>query len=176
MTFTDYLVDSLLVLLVVRQIRESRWDRRAVILPLAITAFVAYKYLDTIPTAGNDLLFITGLTLIGVVCGTVSGLATRIRTDGGQFALVRAGWVSAGVWVASMGSRFGFALWASHGGGPAIARFTVENHLTADVWVAALVLMALAEVVARVGLLSYRAYRAVRVAAEQPQGEMLVTV
>ena len=36
MTFIDYLVDSVLVLIVFRQIRESRFDRRAIILPLAI--------------------------------------------------------------------------------------------------------------------------------------------
>ena len=177
MTFSDYLIDSLLVLLVVRQIREARWDRHAVILPLAITGYVGFSYLHNIPTAGNDLLLIVGLALVGVVCGMVSGLATRIRTDGGRYAWVRAGWIAAGVWVASMSARFAFAVWASHGGGPTLARFTIDNHLTPSVWVAALVLMALGEVVTRVGLVSYRAARAVRAAtATEPQPQTLVTV
>jgi hypothetical protein len=172
MTFTDYLVDSLLVLLVVRQIREVRWDRRAIVLPLAITAYVVYTYVHSIPTSGNDLLLVTGLTLVGVVSGTVSALATRVRTDGGRYALVRAGWIAAGIWVLSMSARFAFAVWASHSGGPTLARFTLDNHLTPDVWVAALVLMALGEVVTRVGLISYRAYRAVNQQVA-PQPELL---
>ena len=177
MTFADYLLDSLLVLLVVRQILEARWDRRAVILPLAITGYVGYNYLHTIPTAGHDLLLIVALALVGVLCGTISGLATRIRTDGSRYAWVRAGWIAAGVWVASMSARFAFAVWASHGGGPALARFTIDNHLTPNAWVAALVLMALGEVVTRVGLVSYRAARAVRGAlADEPRAEVLVTV
>ena len=177
MTFADYLLDSLLVFLVVRQIREARWDRRAVILPLAITAYVGYRYLHTIPTSGNDLLLVVGLALVGVLCGTVSGLATRIRTDVGQYAWVRAGWIAAGVWVASMSARFAFAVWASHGGGPALARFTIDNHLTPNVWVAALVLMALGEVATRVGVVSYRAARAVRAgSATEPQAVTAVTV
>jgi hypothetical protein len=177
MTLLDYLVDTLLVLLVVRQIREARWNARAVLLPLAITGYVGYKYLHTIPTGGNDLLLIAGLTLVGVLCGTVSGLATRIRTDGGAYPLVRAGWVAAGIWVASMSARFAFAVWASHGGGPALARFTIDNHLTPTVWVAALVLMALGEVITRVGVVTYRGYRAVRAAEQsQPQAPTFVTV
>ena len=167
MTLTDYLVDSLLVLLVVRQIREARWDRRAIVLPLVITAYVVYTYVHSIPTSGNDLLLITGLTLVGVLSGTISALATRVRTDGGRYALVRAGWIAAGIWVASMSARFAFAVSASHSGGPALARFTIDNHLTPNVWVAALVLMALGEVVTRVGLISCRAYRAVTAAREQ---------
>jgi hypothetical protein len=177
MNFGDYLLDSVFVLLVLRQIREVRWDRRAVILPLAITGYVGYKYLHTVPTSGNDLLLIAGLALVGVVCGTVSGLATRIRTDGGPHAWVRAGWIAAGVWVASMSARFAFAVWASHSGGPVLARFTIDHHLTPNVWVAALVLMALGEVVARVGLVSYRAARAQRFTSPaEPQEQTLVSV
>lgn len=177
MSFGDYLLDTLFVLLVLRQIREARWDRGAVILPLAITGYVGYKYLHAIPTAGNDVLLIAGLAAVGVLCGTVSGLATRIRTDGGRYAWVRAGWIAAGVWVASMSARFAFAVWASHGGGPALGRFTLDNHLTPNVWVAALVLMALGEVVTRVGVVSYRANRALHVAAQpEPQKQTFATV
>ena len=49
MTFTDYLLDSLLVLLVFRQVREARLDRMAVLLPLGIAAIVGNSYLHSDP-------------------------------------------------------------------------------------------------------------------------------
>jgi hypothetical protein len=168
MTFGDYLIDTVLVLLVVRQIREARFDRKALLLPLVIVGVVAQKYLKTIPTGTNDLLLIGGLALAGLVFGLVSALATRIRLDRGV-PLVKAGWLAAGVWVFSMGSRFAFGVWATHGGGPALARFTVAQHLDARVWTAALVLMALAEVVSRTLVLYARARRvAVATAPDAP--------
>jgi hypothetical protein len=92
MTFIDYLVDSILILIVVRQVVESRFDKRAIILPLAIVAVVAHSYLHAIPTGGNDLLLIAGLAGVGVLLGTLSGLVTRVRADSGQYALVKPGW------------------------------------------------------------------------------------
>jgi len=165
MSFSDYLFDTVLVLLVVRQIRESRFTTRMVVLPLAIIAAVVKSYLHTIPTSGNDLVVIAGLTAIGIVFGTISALTTRVRTDGGRYALIKAGWVSAGVWVLSMGGRFGFAIWATHGGGPSLYRFSLAHHLSIDVWTAAIVLMALGEVLARTGLMVVRTQRAL---ATQP--------
>jgi hypothetical protein len=162
MTFSDYLIDVLLIAIVFRQIRESCFDRRAILLPLGIAAWVCNSYLHSIPTAGNDLVLIISFTTVGVVLGTVSALATRVRTDGGRHALVRAGWVAAGVWVGSMGFRFAFAFWASHGGDDALGHFSVAHHITGgDAWTAALVLMAMGEVVTRTGLLFLRSRQAV---------------
>ena len=174
MTFSDYLFDSVLVLLVVRQIREAPFTRRMVLMPLVIVAVVAKSYLHTIPTSGNDLALIVGLTAVGVAFGTISALTTRVRTDGGRHALVKAGWAAAGVWVFSMGARFGFAIWASHGGGPSLYRFSAAHHLSVDVWTAAIVLMALGEVLARTGLMLLRTQRAL--AAAPTTGRELVTV
>lgn len=159
MTFSDYLLDTALILLVVRQIREARLDRRAILLPLVIVGVVAHSYLKAVPTSGNSLVLIIGLAAIGVVFGAISGLSTRIRSDGGPHALVKAGWLAAGVWVFSMSSRMAFAIWASHGGGPAIGRFSLAHHIDPKAWTAALVLMALGEVVTRVGVMVLRAYR-----------------
>ena len=160
MTIFDYLVDSLLVLLVVRQIRESKLDARATILPLVIVGVVAHSYLHTVPTGANDLALIAGLSVLGLAFGTISALATRVRVDEAGIARVKAGWLAAGVWIFSMGSRFAFAVWATHGGGPSIAHFTLSHHLDLTVWTAALVLMALAEVVARTGILYFRSRQA----------------
>ncbi|HEY7009506.1 MAG TPA: hypothetical protein VH395_11235 [Jatrophihabitantaceae bacterium] len=160
MTFGDYVLDSVLVLIVLRQLRESRLDLKALLLPLGIAAVVGHSYLHSIPTAGNDLILIAGLAAVGVTFGAISGLTTRVRTDGGTHALVKAGWIAAGVWVLSMGSRMAFAIWASNGGGPALGRFSAAHHITsATAWTAALVLMALAEVLVRTGLLWVRAQR-----------------
>jgi hypothetical protein len=161
MTFIDYLVDSVLILIVLRQVREGRFDRRAIILPLVIVAVVADSYLHAIPTGGNDLLLIAGLAGVGVLLGTLSGLVTRVRADGGQYALVKAGWASAGLWVLGMGSRMAFAVWVANGGQDVVARFSEMHHITsAQAWTAALVLMAIGEVAARVGVLYVRGRQA----------------
>ena len=163
MSLTDYLLDSILVLLVVRQLRESRFDRMSLILPLGIAAVVGNSYLHGIPTAGNDLLLVVGLTALGVAFGLISGLTTRVRADGGRYALVKASWTAAGVWVFSMGSRFAFAIWVSNGGAPALGRFSVTHHITSgEAWTAALVLMALGEVIVRSATLWLRAQRALQ--------------
>jgi len=175
MTFSDYLLDSVLILLVVRQIREARLDRRAMLLPLLIVGFVAHSYLKSVPTSGNNLYLVGGLTLVGIAFGAISAMNTRVRSDGGCYPLVKAGAVAAGVWIFSMSARMAFAIWASHSAGEAtLTRFSIEHHLNGNVWTAALVLMALGEVITRVGLLAYRGYRVQQTAnVEQPQ---MVTV
>jgi hypothetical protein len=176
MTWTDYLFDSLLVLLVLRQLKESRLDTKSVVLPLAIIGWVVKSYLHTIPTGANDLLLIAGLTLVGMTCGLVSALGTRVRTDGGKHALIKAGPIAAGVWVLSMGGRFAFAVWASHGGGPQLYRFTFGHHLDMTVWTAALILMALGEVVSRTAILYLRAQRALARRSAKPAAAQLSAV
>jgi hypothetical protein len=173
MTFGDYLFDSILVLLVLRQVRESRFGRHAVLLPLGIIATVAQHYLHTVPTSGNDLPLVVALTLLGVACGATSALSTRVRTDGGRYALVRAGWLAAGIWVFSMGSRFAFVVWATHGGGAQLYRFSRAHSLSIQVWTAGLVLMALGEVLARTGILLVRTRRALAAGPTEPARSLL---
>ena len=176
MTFSDYLLDTVLVLLVVRQIREARLDRRAILLPLVIVAVVANSYLKTIPTSGNNVYLVGGLTLVGITFGTLSALNTRVRSDGGRYPLVKANATAAGIWIFSMSARFAFAIWASHSsGGHTLYRFSVEHHLDRNVWTAALVLMALGEVVTRTGLLAYRGYRLQQATADTAR-PALITV
>jgi hypothetical protein len=45
-----------------------------------------------------------------------------MRRGADAVALSRAGVVAAILWVVGIGARMGFALYSSHGGGPAIAR------------------------------------------------------
>jgi hypothetical protein len=172
MTITDYLLDTLLVLLVFRQLRESRLDRRAILLPVVICAVVAEMYLRSVPTSGNNLVLVALLTAIGLTLGVASGLTTRVRRDTAGTAWVKAGGAAALLWVLGMGSRFAFSVWVSHGGGPSVGRFSAEHGLTAAGWTAALVLMALAEVLSRTGILVARSRRAASPVDARP----LVTV
>ncbi|WP_327064534.1 hypothetical protein OG500_01625 [Kitasatospora sp. NBC_01250] len=157
MTTTEWITDLALILVVFRQLREGRLDLRSFLIPLGIVTFVAYSYLDSIPTAGNDLVLIGVLMGVGAVLGIAGGIYTRIRTAGGHI-LIKAGAVSAILWVVGMGARMGFQMWVEHAGGAAdVARFSLTHHITSDqAWVAAFVLMALTEVVTRLATIFIR--------------------
>ncbi|KMO93391.1 hypothetical protein [Streptomyces roseus] len=168
MTTTEWITDIALVLIVFRQLREGRLDHKTFLVPLAIVALTAYSYLDSVPTAGNDLVLIGALTAVGAALGIAGGVYTRIRTLDGDL-LIKAGAVSAVLWIAGMGARMGFQIWVEHGGGADdVARFSLAHHITSgQAWVAAFVLMALTEVVTRVATIYVRS-RAVRTAPTRP--------
>jgi hypothetical protein len=162
MTTTEWLTDIALLLVVFRQLREGRVDRAFVLVPLGIITFVAHSYLKGIPTDGNDLMLIGALITVGAVLGITGGIYTRVRYDG-RHALVKAGAVAAALWVLGMGARMAFQLWSEHGGADSIARFSVAHQITTEqAWVTAFVLMALTEVVTRIGTILMRSYLAHR--------------
>ena len=70
----------------------------------------------------------------------------------------RAGLLAAAIWVAGMGFRFAFALYANTADGErAIGSFSAHHSITSgQAWTTALVLMAFAEVVARVAIMQWR--------------------
>jgi hypothetical protein len=163
MTTLDYIINAVLVLLVLRQIHGHKLDLRSLVLPLALVALAAHNYLHTIPTAGNDLVLIAILALSGTALGTLAALFTRISADAEGVPFARAGWVAAALWIGGIGARMGFAFAADHGAGHAIAQFSAANHITGSAaWTAALVLMALCEVTARVVALQVRAWQTTR--------------
>ena len=153
MTTSEYLLNAAFVLLVLRQARERQLDRRSVIMPLVLMAFVGAQYLHTVPTTGNDLLFIVLLAL-----GVLGGLATRVRAEGGV-ALARVGWVAGGLLVAGIGSRMAFAFAIGHGLEPAVHGFSIAHQIGAAAWPAAFVLMALVEVGSRIAIVQARGRR-----------------
>jgi len=98
--------------------------------------------------------------LVGAMMGAVGGLATHLRRGADGRPLGRAGWVAASMWVGGVGARLAFAVAASDGAGPAIARFSVANHITSSAaWVAALIMMALADVLTRLVIIYLRGRR-----------------
>ena len=64
------------------------------------------------------------------------------------------------MWVAGVGGRMAFVFAATHGAGPAIGRFSIAHHITGSgAWVAALVMMALADVLTRLAVVWLRGRR-----------------
>jgi hypothetical protein len=156
---TGYIVNAILVLLVVRQIRERRLDLRSLVLPLVLVAVAAANYLHAIPTRGSDVALDLTLVATGVTMGTLCALSTHLRRGADGVALARAGWLAASLWILGCGARMGFAFATEHGAGPAVARFSISHSITgSDAWVAALVLMALAVVTSRIVVLQLRAH------------------
>jgi hypothetical protein len=75
------------------------------------------------------------------------------RREDGVF-MARATVVGAALWV--VGSRLIFQIYATHGGGKSIGRFSVTHHLDVTVWATALILSAFAEVFGRTAVLWLR--------------------
>lgn len=160
MSSTDYIIDLLLVAMVLRQVRPRQLTARSMLLPAVLLALAGSEYLRSFPTAGNDVLLIVILVLIGAALGTVSGLATKVwRTS--TSVICRAGVVAASAWILGMGFRFAFDVWAHTGsGGRWLVHFSAHHAITSvTAFVTAFVLMAFAQVIARVGILQARRLR-----------------
>jgi hypothetical protein len=150
MTFTDYLTDSLLVLLVLLQIKERKLTTKAIVRPLIIVGVAVASYLHGIPTAGNDLVLVSVLALLGLLIGVASGKTILMRRGPDGDVLARSGWASAFFWVLGMGSRFAFLIWVNNGGASTIGHFSATHSITsAEAWTVALLAMAVFEVCGR---------------------------
>ncbi|MBV8989748.1 MAG: hypothetical protein JO372_14425 [Solirubrobacterales bacterium] len=162
MRATDFLINAVFVLIVFRQARERELDRRSVIIPFAIVAYVAHLYVHSIPTAGNDLLLIAALGTVGLGLGVASGFATYVRAGENGLAVARVGWIAGALLIAGIGSRMVFAFALAHGARHAIASFSYAHQIGAAAWPLALVLMALFEVSTRIMIVQLRGRRAMR--------------
>jgi hypothetical protein len=157
MTFTDYLIDVTLIGIVLIQIRGRRLTTRALLLPVGLVTYVAVTYLKGVPTAGNDLVLEIGCAAVGATLGALAGYFTSVRLDREGIPVAKAGLVAAALWILGTGGRLAFQVYASHGGGSAIQRFSVAHSITSvEAWTSALILMALSEAVIRTGILTWR--------------------
>jgi hypothetical protein len=129
-----------------------------VIFPLVLMVFVGAQYLHSVPTAGNDLVFIVLLAAVGLALGLVGGFATQVRAEAGV-ALARVGWIAGGLLVLGIGSRMAFAFAVGHGFEPAVRSFSIAHQIGAGAWPAAFVLMALVEVGSRIAVVQVRGRR-----------------
>ena len=161
MTTTDYLISAVLVLLVIPQVRGMRIGLRSLLLPLVAVGGAAAYYLKSVPTSGHDLALDLATGAVGLALGILCGLFTRVYPDGKGSLISKAGVAAAILWIVGMAARTGFAYEANHGGAHAIYTFSVNNQITgADAWTAALVLMALVQVLARLVVIRVKAYQA----------------
>jgi hypothetical protein len=160
MSMNMYLINALLVLLVIRQIREHALDARHLAAPALAVAAAAVMFLHSVPGGGNDITLDLACVAAGTIMGAIGGLATRLRLGTDGLPLGRAGLLAAGTWIAGVGARMAFAFAATHGAGPAIASFSIAHHITGSgAWVAALVMMALAHVLTRLAVVYLRGRR-----------------
>ena len=160
MTTTDYLIDSALVLLVLLQVKERTLTTKALVRPLVILAIAVANYLHGIPTAGNDLVLVGILALVGLSSGVDSGQTFLMRCGRDGAVRARAGWASAFLWVLGMGSRFAFAVWVTHGGASVVGQFSAQHAITSGgAWTAALLAMAVFEVCGRTFVMATRRHQ-----------------
>jgi hypothetical protein len=159
MTTFEYALNIALVGLVVLQIRGIRLTKAALLLPVVMTGWAASQILHAVPTAGNDLQLEAIFALAGASLGVAAGLMTTVRRDGAA-AVAKAGAVAAVLWVLGIGARVGFSVWVQNGGAGEVLQFSVAHHITGGpAWGTSLVLMALAEVISRTGVLYVKARR-----------------
>ena len=155
-----YLINASLILLVIRQIREHPLDSRSLATPVLAVGCAAVMFLHSVPAGGSDLVLEAACVTAGAVMGAFGGLATRLRLSADGRPLGRAGVVAASMWVGGVGARLVFAVAAGNGAGSAIARFSVAHQITSSsAWVAALVMMALADVLNRLVVIYLRGRR-----------------
>ncbi len=159
MTLNDYLIDITLIGLVLFQVRGRRITTKALLLPVGIVIYVATTYLKAIPTAGNDLFLVVGCAAVGALLGSLAGHFTSVRANADGIPVARAGLLAAGLWILGTGGRLSFQLYASHGGGAAVERFSAAHSITSvAAWTDALILMALFEALTRTAILGWRAH------------------
>lgn len=158
MTTTLWIIDITLIALVLLQIRRRRLTLVQILLPIALVLWAGIAFVHSVPLGGHNLLVIGALVLTGALLGAMIGLTTHMSRADGRVT-TRAGVVAAALWIAGMGARLVFQLWATGDGRLDLGRFDFEHAISNDVWPAALVLMAGATVLLRVGVILARARR-----------------
>jgi len=159
MTTSDYILNGALILSIIRQLRGRRLEGLSLYLPLGIVAYVCTKYLRSVPTGGHSLTLVACAAGAGLALGVLCGVYTHVYRGANGSPFARATGIAAGLWILGVGARLGFSLYAEHGGGPAIVRFSQAHELSMQSWIAALILMSLSEVVSRTLVLIVRARR-----------------
>jgi hypothetical protein len=97
---------------------------------------------------------------LGVTFGVLAAIFTRVTRGTDGYPYSKAGVLAAIFWVVGVGTRLAFQLYATHGGGPSIERFSQSHSITSsEAWVAALILMAIGEAITRTAVVAYRAYK-----------------
>ncbi len=153
----DYIFSAIFITLIFRQIHGRRLTAKGILIPIAIVAIAANRYLHGIPTAGNDLILVASCIIIGLRLGAACALATAVWPGPDGVPLAKAGAAAVILWILGTGSRLAFGIYATNGGAHTIATISKSLAITGQAWAPALILMAFAEVIARYGILALRA-------------------
>src|SRR5207244_13485476 len=105
MNINMYVINAVLILMVVRQIREHPLDLRSLAGPVLAVGCAAVLFLHSVPTGGSDIALELACVLAGAVMGAVGGLATRLHLGADDRPLGRASWLAASLGVGGVGAR-----------------------------------------------------------------------
>ena len=105
MNINMYVINAILILMVIRQVREHPLDLRSLAVPVLAVGCAAILFLHSVPAGGNDIVLELSCVLVGTVMGAIGGLATRLRLGADGRPLGRAGWLAASMWVGGVGAR-----------------------------------------------------------------------
>ncbi len=151
MSTLDYILGLAALALVLWNMRRHELTNRRLRRPVIIAGIVCVAFLHGVPTAGADAVLVALGLGLGATCGAISALATRVERDRASGAVIAAATpLAVGLTAFAFLGRLGFAAAATNGLGPSIARFSSDVGIhSAQAWVAALVLMATADLVTR---------------------------
>jgi hypothetical protein len=158
MSTSDYFIGVAALGLILWNMRRHELTDRRLRRPLIIAAIVAVNFLHGVPTAGADAALVAIGVLIGIGCGALSALATRVERDPTAGTVIATATRRAvAITALAFGGRMAFAVAATNGLGPEIGRFSHQVGIdSANAWIAALVLMAIADLATRALVLWHR--------------------
>jgi hypothetical protein len=157
-TTTIIILVAVGLLLSVQQLRYRRFGVRTLALPIVFAVVLWYAYVQGAPTIGNDIDLYLICGAIGAVLGLVGGVLSSMRRDQATGAwLVKGGAVYAGLLLALIGGRLGFAYYAENGGYAAVRQFSIDHAISGQApIVAALILMVVTTILARLAVVLVR--------------------
>jgi hypothetical protein len=164
MTTLDYVLALAALAIVLWNMRRHELTDRRLRRPAIIAAAICVAFLHGVPTSGADGALVAAGVLVGVACGAVGGLATRVERDAAGRVVASATPLAVVVTAGAFAGRMAFAFAATHGAGPEIGRISGELGVRSpQAWVASLVLMAAVDLVVR-ALILWRRRRSVATA------------
>jgi hypothetical protein len=150
MSLIDYAIGLAALALILWNMRRKELTDRTLLRPILVAGGIALGFLHTVPTAGADGVLVALGLATGIACGLVGAIATRIERDATGKVFAAGTPLAIAVTAGAFLARMAFAFAATHGLGPAIARFSSDVGIhSAQAWVASLILMAVADLATR---------------------------